>query len=69
MVCKGICYKHKAKKPFMKSRYAEGQKRCSICEIFVKWEGVDCPCCGMNLRTSPRNTQNRQNLLLFKQKH
>jgi len=55
--------------PLMQSRYAAGQKRCSICEIFIIWDGANCPCCGMNLRTNPRNTQNRQRLLLVKQKY
>ena len=67
MVCRGICDSYKAKKPLLQSRYASGQKRCSVCELFVNWDGINCPCCGMILRTSPRNTQNRQRLLLVKQ--
>ncbi|NRA05648.1 MAG: hypothetical protein HRU07_05740 [Nitrosopumilus sp.] len=67
MVCKGICYKYKAKKPLMTSRYASGQKRCSNCELFVNWDGTNCPCCGIILRTNPRGTQDRQRLLLVKQ--
>ncbi|MGC1132705.1 MAG: hypothetical protein WA941_07775, partial [Nitrososphaeraceae archaeon] len=32
-----------------------GQKRCQICEIFIDWEGLWCPCCGYRLRAKPRN--------------
>ena len=55
LVCKGICIRHKAGKPMGTGRYATGQKRCQICEIFIKWEGQWCPCCGYRLRAKPRN--------------
>ena len=55
MTCKGICIRHKAQKPVGYGRYASGQKRCQICEIFIKWDGLWCPCCGYRLRTKPRN--------------
>jgi hypothetical protein len=55
MTCKGICIRHKAQKPTHIGRYAIGQKRCQICEIFIKWDGLWCPCCGYKLRTRPRN--------------
>ena len=54
MVCKGICHKYKAKWGAQQFRYANGQKRCNTCEIFVRWDGHSCPCCGMLLRTRPR---------------
>jgi hypothetical protein len=50
MTCKGICIHHKAP-----SRYATGNKRCQICDLFIKWDGVFCPCCGCRLRIGPRN--------------
>jgi hypothetical protein len=40
MTCKGICIRHKAKKPVGSGRYAMGQKRCQICELFIEWKGV-----------------------------
>ena len=55
MTCKGICTRYKAQKPVGAGRYASGQRRCQICEIFIKWEGLWCPCCGYRLRTKPRN--------------
>jgi uncharacterized Zn finger protein (UPF0148 family) len=50
VTCKGICIHHKAL-----GRYVTGNKRCKICEIFIEWDGVFCPCCGYRLRTRPRN--------------
>ena len=50
MSCKGVCVRHKAL-----SRYASGHKRCRTCDLFLKWEGSYCPCCGFKLRTTPGN--------------
>lgn len=62
MTCKGICARHKAQKPVGMGRYANGQKRCQICEIFLKWDGLWCPCCGYRLRTKPRNLKYKAKL-------
>ena len=60
MTCKGVCSRYKADKPIgTTNRYSEGQKRCNRCDIFTTWEGVRCPCCGMVLRTRPRNSRHR----------
>ncbi|MEE8132290.1 MAG: hypothetical protein V3T40_01795 [Nitrososphaerales archaeon] len=59
MLCKGLCQKYKAKKPYGISRYADEQKRCQICEIFIHYAGVRCPCCGYKLRVTPRGTKYR----------
>jgi hypothetical protein len=61
MTCKGICFRHRAQKPVDSGRYAIGQKRCQVCEIFIKWDTLWCPCCGYRLRSKPRNS-------LFKKK-
>jgi hypothetical protein len=50
MTCKGICVRHKAS-----CRYAIGNKRCQVCEIFIKWDGLWCPCCRYRLRIGPRS--------------
>jgi hypothetical protein len=50
MTCKGICIRHRAS-----NHYASGQKRCQVCDLFIKWDGLFCPCCGYKLRTRPRN--------------
>ena len=62
MTCKGICIRHKAMKPVGTGRYSTGQKRCQVCEIFLKWEGLWCPCCGYRLRTRPRNLKYKAKL-------
>jgi len=62
MTCKGICARYKAQKPVGVGRYASGQRRCQICEIFIKWEGLWCPCCGYRLRTKPRNLKYKAKL-------
>jgi hypothetical protein len=55
MTCKGICIKYRAKKPQRGSRYASGQKRCQICDIFINYPSLFCPCCGYRMRTRPRS--------------
>ena len=62
MTCYGICTRYKAQKPVGTGRYASGQRRCQICEIFIKWEGLWCPCCGYRLRTKPRNLKYKAKL-------
>lgn len=61
MTCKGICLRHRASKPIGSGRYSSGQKRCQVCEIFIKWDELWCPCCGYRLRTKRLNS-------LFKKK-
>jgi hypothetical protein len=49
MPCNGICIRHKTSRG-----YATGNKRCNRCNLFIKWEGLWCPCCGYKLRIGPR---------------
>jgi hypothetical protein len=63
MTCKGICVRHKADS----NHYAIGQKRCQICERFIKWNGLSCPCCGYRLRNGPRLFKHKA-MLRMKQK-
>ena len=62
MTCNNICSKYKASKPVGIGRYASGQRRCQVCQIFIKWEGLWCPCCGYRLRTKPRNLKYKAKL-------
>jgi hypothetical protein len=64
MVCKGTCVRHKAlkPKPLGTGRYSVGQKRCQVCELFLRWDGFWCPCCGYRLRTRPRNKKFKNEL-------
>jgi hypothetical protein len=52
MPCNGLCIRDKASRG-----YANGHKRCNHCDLFVKWEGLWCPCCGYRLRTKPRHSK------------
>jgi len=65
MNCKGICSNHAVKKlrPGHSGRYEPGQKRCSLCEIYIIWDGTHCPCCGCFLRSKPRNAEARNKLV------
>jgi hypothetical protein len=56
VTCKGICLRHRAQEPVGSGRYACGQKRCQVCEIFIKWDLLSCPCCGFKLRTKTHNS-------------
>jgi len=62
VVCRGICNRHKARKPLDSGRYVVGQKRCQICELFIEWNGLWCPCCGYRLRSKPRNLKYKSRL-------
>jgi hypothetical protein len=62
MVSTEPCIPYKAQKPLHSGRYAMGQKRCQICELFIRWDGLSCPCCGYKLRTKPRNLKYKAKL-------
>ena len=64
MVCRGICSRHKAIRPNTGKRYLTGQSRCQVCEIFINWPGVHCPCCGYRLRNKPRNKIYKYQIIL-----
>jgi hypothetical protein len=56
--------RYKIGKPsFGQGRYATGQKRCQICEIFIQWDGLMCPCCSYRLRLRPRNMKSKIRIL------
>ena len=61
--CNGKCKNYKAQKPLQVGRYAAGQKRCNHCEIFVAYEGYNCPCCNRQLRCLPRSRKGKERYL------
>jgi hypothetical protein len=70
MTCKGICIRHRAEKPLGHfGRYATGQKRCQICAIYMRWDGIWCPCCGCRVRTRSRNSKFKQELKTTRKKY
>ena len=55
-VCKGICVEYKmSHKPGKGGVYSHGGKRCRSCDIFIKFDGRYCPCCGSLLQQFPRH--------------
>ena len=54
-ICKGICEEYKTSGISMNLKYRQGQKRCTICGIFMDYNGNRCPCCKIPLRTKARN--------------
>ena len=63
MVCQGICNTYKITKGTREnSWYKKGAKRCTTCNIFIKWDGLWCPCCGYMLRNRPKGNQYKQNI-------
>ena len=57
-----MCGRFRAQKPKSGGRYESGQKRCQVCEIYLQWEGIWCPCCAYKLRSNPRNKKYKQRL-------
>ncbi len=57
--CKGICIRYKINKNGASPRYSQDQKRCQACDIFIKWDGIRCPCCKCLLRLKPRNKKDK----------
>lgn len=54
--CNGICSRYASKQGGgQKAIYAQGIKRCQICEIYLQWDDIRCPCCHYILRTKPRS--------------
>ena len=65
MTCKGVCSRYKAAKPPRPlTRYGEGQKRCTACNIFTDWKGLRCPCCVSVLRTKPKAATSRKLMMI-----
>jgi len=57
MVCNNKCDNYKAKRPVGGQRYNDGQKRCTLCQAWIRWDGKFCPCCNFLLRCNPRRKQ------------
>jgi hypothetical protein len=40
-----------------------------MCAIFMRWDGLWCPCCGCRVRTKPRNSKFIQKLKTIRKKY
>ena len=67
MTCKGTCIRYHIKSNSGNRHYELGHKPCTTWEIFIKWDGAQCPCCNLILRTKPKNASARYQLLLVQQ--
>ena len=69
-ICNGICDRLKVGKPKGPGRYAAGQGRCQVCDIWIDHRGAHmkdgtpasyntdgwfCNCCNYRIRKNPRN--------------
>jgi len=61
--CIAACTKYRAKKVFGISRYIVGQKYCTLCDIFLNWDGMYCTCCSRQLRTRPKMSKLKRKFL------
>lgn len=55
--CSRKCKNYKGK-----GGYFKGNKKCTICKIFIKFNGYFCPCCGYRLKSKPRGSKGRKRL-------
>ena len=56
--CRGNCktvFKNILGKPNL--RYQNNQKRCGVCEIYLKIDSPKCPCCKSILHVRPRHSK------------
>ena len=51
------------------SPYDRGLKRCGTCEIYTRFDGWYCPCCGRKLGTRPSCMRASRRALLEKIRH
>ena len=68
MVCRNICEKIYSKMIVGQSHYLAGKKYCRRCERYLVTNRVFCPCCGMQLRTTPIESAYKQKLRKEKRK-
>src|SRR5690349_18351020 len=62
MTCKGTCIRHK-----VSGRYVNGHKRCQHCNVIMKYEALNCPCCGCQLGARPTHFRYRAKWIEQKQ--
>ncbi|MEW6042834.1 MAG: hypothetical protein AB1608_01045 [Thermoproteota archaeon] len=55
--CKGHCKTKYRKSLGQTSLKYNGQKRCGVCDIYLVWDDVKCPCCNSILHVRPRHSR------------
>jgi len=54
--CSGVCKRYKYNRKHDEKWYVTGVKRCNFCNIFMKINNRECPCCKTTLRTQGRGS-------------
>jgi hypothetical protein len=67
MVCRNICERIYLKRQVGQSDYLVGKKYCRRCEVYLYYDGIFCPCCGMQLRTNPIDKEGKEKIRIQKQ--
>jgi hypothetical protein len=62
MVCRNICEKIHSEIIVGQSHYLAGKKYCRRCECYLITNKIFCPCCGMQLRTTPNDGSYKEKL-------
>jgi hypothetical protein len=62
MACRKLCERFNSRFTVGGSHYANGKKYCRRCEVYILYDGIFSPCCGMALRTSPTNKRDKERL-------
>jgi len=66
MACRNICERFNSRFTVGKAHYGNGNKYCRRCEVYILYDGIFCPCCGMALRMSPTNKRDKERLRQLK---
>lgn len=53
--CKGLCVRYDKIGGGKQSAYQLGYKRCSVCSLYIRFDGIHCPCCKFPLRSKKRS--------------
>nr|WP_255430865.1 hypothetical protein [Candidatus Nitrosopumilus sp. SW] len=61
MQCRGTCLQLKTNHITTSQKYEKGQKRCTLCAVFMETINIRCPCCNAKLRTRARSNKKRKN--------
>ena len=71
MVCRNICERLDSntgsKDGSINYCYLLGKKYCRRCEVYLYYnQGIFCPCCGMQLRTTPTTKKGKERLMKYR---
>ena len=51
LACRGICERYRSEN----KRYGQGVKRCTCCDAYLEYGGIQCPCCRTHLRVKRKS--------------